>query len=236
MVPELLRHRLPRQEGRHDRPARFCGWRDGEPWVHHLPRVVAATRPADKHAKRAATCGRRGEPRACPYVVRRPSDDALVERHLAERSLRDVHGSNGGRGVPTRLETLDQLQPRAFRCVRSRFARQHPHGRVRGQGALRLRRHVRRAHVSKGWSTATNAAAVPRRTTLPSGREPVPTHALIRQHRDRRPLGQHRAGHHRRWGQRTSAPADGQLDLAGGLSTRQRVARWQRSGVASAAV
>ena len=40
---------------------------------------------------RTARRGRDGGARARAHVVRRPRDDALVERHLAERGVRDVH-------------------------------------------------------------------------------------------------------------------------------------------------
>ena len=42
--------------------------------------------------------------RARPHVVRRPRDDALVERDLAERGVRDVHVDARGRRVPSAWE------------------------------------------------------------------------------------------------------------------------------------
>ena len=59
--------------------------------LRHLPRDAAAAGSRAGHPRRAA--GRRRDDRAREraHVVRRPRDDALVERHLAERGVRDVH-------------------------------------------------------------------------------------------------------------------------------------------------
>ena len=45
--------------------------------------------------------------RAGAHVVRRPRDDALVERHLVERGVRHVHGDRRLRRLPARLGPLD---------------------------------------------------------------------------------------------------------------------------------
>ena len=67
--------------------------------------------------------GRRDRrPRAGAHVVRRPGDDALVERHLAERGVRDVHGDARGRRVPARLGGLEPVLAIA-RARRSRSTR-----------------------------------------------------------------------------------------------------------------
>ena len=85
LVPGLLRDPLPDRQVRHGRPAGLRHGRDGEPRADHLPGVAAAGRPGHGDPGRAAEPGRRHHPRAGPHVVRRPGDDALVERHLAER-------------------------------------------------------------------------------------------------------------------------------------------------------
>ena len=48
----------------------------------------AAASHAELRARR-----RRGRPRDRPHVVRRPRDHAVVERHLAQRGLRHLHGA-----------------------------------------------------------------------------------------------------------------------------------------------
>ena len=65
--------------------------RDGEHRARHLPRDVAAARSRAGHLRRAARRRRDDRARARAHVVRRPRDDALVERDLAERGVRDVH-------------------------------------------------------------------------------------------------------------------------------------------------
>ena len=58
-------------------------------------------------SRRADAGRRRRRPRARPHVVRRPRHDALVERHLAERGVRHVHGADRLRRLPPRLGSLD---------------------------------------------------------------------------------------------------------------------------------
>ena len=64
--------------------------------------------------------------RARAHVVRRPRDHALVERDLAERGLRHLHGGGGLRRVPAGLEAVGDLQPRAHRGLRDRQPDDHP--------------------------------------------------------------------------------------------------------------
>ena len=194
LVPGLLRHPVPHRQVRHARAARLRRRRDGEPRLHHLPREPAARRPGHGHAGRAADARRRGRARAGAHVVRRPGDDEVVERHLAERGVRHVHGDRLLRRLPARLAAVDHVQPRAQHGLRGRLAGQHPHRRVPGGGARRLRRHVRRAHLPEGRLAAAHARAVPRRGRVPSRRQPLPVEARVRQHRDQRPVGRHRGG------------------------------------------
>ena len=88
----VLRPPLPRREGRPRRTAGLRGGCDGEPRLRHLPRGDPPRRPR-RHRARAATPRRGRRARARPHVVRRPRHDALVERHLAERGLRHLHGA-----------------------------------------------------------------------------------------------------------------------------------------------
>ena len=137
LVPELLRHPVPERQGRHARPARLRRRCDGEPRLHHLSRKPAPGRPEDGDAVRAAERRRCRRPRGGPHVVRRPGDDALVERDLAQRGLRHVHGDRLLRRVSARLAAMDDVQPRAQRGIRDRLVGQHPVGRVPGRSARR---------------------------------------------------------------------------------------------------
>ena len=64
-----------------------------------------------------------------------------------------------------------------------------------------------------------------------AGRQPLPAHARLREHRDQRPVGRHR-GDQRRAG----AADDGLVDLAARLPAGQRVARRRRARAAPAAL
>ena len=46
-----------------------------------------------------------------PHVVRRPRHHEVVERHLAQRGLRHLHGDARHRRVPARVGPLDRLRP-----------------------------------------------------------------------------------------------------------------------------
>ena len=220
LVRGVLRHQVPERQGRPRRAARLLGRRDGEPRLHHVPREPAAARPGHQHPERARGRRRRRVARTGPHVVRRPGDDALVERDLVERGVRHVHGDRRLRRLPARLGSLDELRPGAHGRVRDRFPRQHPTGRVRGAVTRRLRRHVRRADLSEGRCPAAHARAVPRRRPLPRRREPLPPHAFVRQHRDERSVGRDRSDV-----RRAGAADHGLVDLAARLPDRQRLAR-----------
>ena len=79
---------------------------------------AAARRSGHEHAERAAARRRRRRPRARPHVVRRPGHDAVVERHLAQRGLRHLHGGRGLRRLPARLEAVGR---RSASSARRRF-------------------------------------------------------------------------------------------------------------------
>ena len=218
LVRGVLRHQVPEREGRSRGVARLLGRRDGEPRLHHVPREPAAARPGHQHPERARVRRRRRVARAGAHVVRRPGDDALVERHLVERGVRHVHGDRRLRRLPARLGPLDELRPGAHGRLRDRFPRQHPTGRVRGAVTGRLRRHVRRADVPEGRCPAAHARAVPRRRPLPGRREPLPPHPFVRQHRDQRSVGCDRGDVGR-----AGAADHGLVDLAAGVPDRQRL-------------
>ncbi len=72
---------------------------------------------AASHAELRARRRRRGA-RERPHVVRRPGDDDVVERDLAQRGVRDVHGNAGGRRLEAAVAALGDLRrvARARRC------------------------------------------------------------------------------------------------------------------------
>ena len=75
--------------------SRPAPWRTSAPSPSARP-PCSSTSGAASHAELRAR-GRRGRARERPHVVRRPRHDDLVERHLAERGVRHVHGDAGGR-------------------------------------------------------------------------------------------------------------------------------------------
>ena len=177
LVPGLLRDPLPVGQGRPRRAARLRGRGHGEPGLHHVPGERPARRPRDGHADRGAARGRRRVARARAHVVRRPRDHALVERDLAERGLRDLHGGRGLRRVPAGLEAVGDLQPRADRGLRDRQPDDHPARGVRGRVAGGRRRDVRRPDLREGrrarsacWSStwARSGSGTASATTWPS--------------------------------------------------------------------
>ena len=188
--------------------------------------TAAARRPATPSPSRAAAGHRRHRPRARPHVVRRPGDDEVVERHLAQRGLRHVHGDAGHRRLPARLGTLvsfglaaaaafdtDALAAPArssSRCVAPTTPR-----------ACSTSSPTRRARPSSACSSSTSGAEAFR-----DGHPPLPEAARLREHRDHRPLGRHRGGHRR------AGPADhGHLDLPGRLPAGQRRAVGDGTGL-----
>ena len=154
--------------------------------------------------------GRRAHDRARDraHVVRRPRDHEVVERHLAQRGVRHVHGAPRRRRVQARVEDLGRVRARPRRRARRRRAREHPHRRVRGGHARGRRRHVRPPHVPKGRLGPAHARALARRRRVPRRRAPLPRPLPAREHRDDRPLG--RAGGGDR---QAGAPDHGHVDL-----------------------
>ena len=69
-------------------------------------RALLLVDPATATQQERAARRRRHRPRAGPHVVRRPRHHEVVERHLAERGLRHVHGDRGVRRLPARLGAL----------------------------------------------------------------------------------------------------------------------------------
>ena len=176
----------------------------------------AARRPEPASQLGAAAGGHRRRPRDRPHVVWRPRDHEVVERHLAQRGLRHLHGAHGHRRLPARLGRVDRLRrrqgrrpghrrPAATRPVESR------------SGPRRGGSHVRRAHLSEGGRRPSDARAVPRRGAVPPGHRPLSAPAPLRQYRDQRPVGRHRGGLGR-----TRPHHHGLVDLPGRLPLDQR--------------
>ena len=122
--------------------------------------------PGARDPARAREHRRRGRPRAGAPVVRQPRHDALVERHLAERSVRHVHGAAHGRRLASRLGALDLVRPVQHLGEGGRRAALHPGDRVSGALARRRIGHVRRADLSEGRGHPAHARAA---TSAPSG-------------------------------------------------------------------
>ena len=102
VLHRLLRHPVSRREARPRRAPRLLVRRDGEPRLRDVPRDrVCSSIPThvDAGGSRAGRAHDRARDRA--HVVRRPRDDEVVERHLAERSVRDLHGA---RSASTRYQ------------------------------------------------------------------------------------------------------------------------------------
>ena len=183
--------------------------------------------PARATQRRAAARRRRDRPRARPHVVRRPRDHEVVERHLAERGVRHVHGDAGHRRLPARVGALDRLRPRPRRGVRHRRAAQHPAHRVRGRRrpptprACSTSSPTRRARRSCACSSSTSGADAFRDGI----RHYLEQHA-VRQHRDHRPVGRHRGGHRR------AGPPD--HGLAGSSRAATRSSSVERTAAAPA--
>ena len=115
LLRALLRPAVSGRQARPPRHSRLRGGRHGEPGRHHLPRDRAAGRRGGGLAHRARARRRRGRPRGRPHVVRRPRDHGLVERHLAQRGVRHLHGAAGGGCLEARVEALDDLRRLARR-------------------------------------------------------------------------------------------------------------------------
>ena len=152
--------------------------------------------PDARHPGRAAERRRRDRPRARPHVVRRPGDDEVVERHLAQRGLRHLHGAEGHRRLPARSGSAGSASAwPASTAFDTDALASHPPDRVPG-GARRTTPRAcstssptRRAPPSCGCSSSTSA-----RTRF-RGRHPqVHGRPPVRQHRDHRPVGRHRGG------------------------------------------
>ena len=159
----LLRPPVP---GRQARPPGDPGLRrrrDGEPRRDHLPRDGAPGRRARRLAQRARARRRRGRSRERPHVVRRSRHHDLVERHLAQRGVRHVHGDSRGRRVEARVAALDDLRRLARGRPLGRRAPLDAPDRVSRRGAARRRRDVRRADLREGRLGAAHARAVPGR-------------------------------------------------------------------------
>ena len=72
---------------------------------------------AERLASRAAARRRGHRPRDGPHVVRRPGDHEVVERHLAERGLRHVHGAPGRGRLQAGVGRLGVLRRRRARAM-----------------------------------------------------------------------------------------------------------------------
>ncbi len=154
---------------------------------------VPVPRPADRQP---APRSRRDVPaRAGAHVVRRPGDDALVERPVAERELRDLHllpRADRGDAFRQRLAGL-QLRHQALGLPAGPAAHHPPDRRRRPTTPRRLpqlrRHHLRQGRVGPqaarqvhrpGRLPRRHAALLPRATATPTRRSPTSSPASSR--------------------------------------------------------
>ncbi len=131
---QVLRDPLPERQARPRRHPGLRVRRHGEPGLRHLPGDGPARRRPERVAPRAAT-GRRGHrPRDGAHVVRRSGDHEVVERDLAERGLRHLHGAPGGRRLQAGVGRLGLLRRREERSHADRRPEEHQAGRVSASG------------------------------------------------------------------------------------------------------
>ena len=203
VLRRLLRDPVPRGQARSRGASRLRVRRDGEPRVRDLPRVGAARRSRRRDASRGGPGRVDDRARDRAHVVRRPRDDEVVERDLAQRSVRDVHGACGRRRAPARVADVGRLCRATRDGARHRRALEHACGRVRGADARGRRRDVRHPDVPQGWIRRSDARAVARLGVVPRRRPLLPRSLPAREHGDDRPLGRPgardrstRAAHH----------------------------------------
>ena len=91
----VLWAQVSRRQARPDRDPRFRLGRDGKSGRDHLSRDRAARRREIRVARRTRARRRRGLARKRAHVVRRSGHHAMVERHLAQRGVRHLHGDAG---------------------------------------------------------------------------------------------------------------------------------------------
>ena len=141
LLRELLR---PPVSGRQARPPRRSRTSRRAPWRTSAPITFRETAllvdEARGVARRAGARGRRGRPRDRPHVVRRPRHHGVVERHLAQRGLRHLHGDARRRRLEAGVAALDDLRRVARRRHGRGRAPVHAADRVRGARPARTAR------------------------------------------------------------------------------------------------
>ena len=162
--------------------------RDGELGLRHLRRRPALPHSPDPRAARRP----RGVhlPRDGAHVVRRPRDDAVVGRPLAQRGVRLLGGQLGhGRGE--RVHRAVGHLPRRLQAHRLRDGHEpgsppHPQRRARRVvGDVQLRRH----HLRQGPERAAPARRLHRRGRVRRGPARLLQPLRLLQHPPRRPDG-----------------------------------------------
>ena len=144
--------------------------------------VSAVDRPGNRQPGRAATRGRRDQPRTGPHVVRRSCDHGLVGGDLAQRGVRHVHGDLLHPRLQARLAGVVDVRARLRARLRGGCLGHHPSHRTRGDHPRGRRGHVRRAHLRKGRRCAAHARAVPGPRNVPRRGAGVSAHPRLRQH------------------------------------------------------
>ena len=183
LLPPGVRLPLPVRQVRPALRAGVQRGRDGERRRGDVPRGLRL--PLQGHRRRLRAPRRDGAARDGAHVVRRPRDDALVGRPVAQRVVRHVHvRARPGRGHPLdrRLDDLRQRRedlglPPGPAALDAPHRRRHPRHRGR-RGQLR-RHHLRQGRVgAQAARRLGRAGRLPRRrcaTYFPDAR--------VRQHR-----------------------------------------------------
>ena len=132
----LLRPPLSLCQARPDRGARLLAGGDGEPRRHHLRRPRPAHRSPGPECRAASNPGTHRRPRAGSHVVRRPGDDALVGRPLAQRVVRRLDGQQDHRRALSRAGVGAGLAARGRGGDGRRRPSQQPAGAPAGDRRL----------------------------------------------------------------------------------------------------
>ena len=153
--------------------------------------------PEHGSPRRARAGGRRRRPRDRPHVVRRPGDDEVVERHLAQRGVRHVHGADVRRRLPARVGAVGAASASSRDAAMQRRRPVAPPGRSSSPSAApeEAEGMFDVLTYQKGCGRPAHARAA---TSAPSrsaqGIVLYLAEAQLRQHRDHRPVGRHRGG------------------------------------------
>ena len=178
-----LRLRQVRLRGHPGVPVRRHGARRQDPLQRHRP---AARRVGDAEPVPGPRLGDLARDRA--HVVRRPGDDALVQRRVDEGGVRQLHGREDREPLVPRGESRPALPLRALpRRLRRRSHRRHQRDPPAARQPQRGRQPLRRDHLPEGADRHAAPRAGARRRVVPRRPARVPQGARLRQRHLERP-------------------------------------------------